>query len=108
VANRESALTAAVFDKQVLETLRSSVNAQSYYAACSSIVAGACQDFSLYLGSHQVPHGNLPSNLSWPTALAAKNTVCDASGCLVYTVSCGDGVCANADVARRVDLSISW
>jgi Tfp pilus assembly protein PilV len=116
VANRESALTAAVFGKQVLETLRSQVNASKFYGSCSSIVAGACVDFSLYLGLHQVPPANLPAPLSWPSALQTKNTVCNPGGCLVYTVSCADGIapggappgCSNADIARRVDLNISW
>jgi Tfp pilus assembly protein PilV len=111
VVNKESSLSAALFGKQVLETLRTQVNAQSFYSACVSVVAGACQDFSLSLGAHQVPAGNMPAGLTWPPALIAKNTVCNASGCLVYTVSCGDNSaapCTSDDVARRIDLNINW
>lgn len=123
VADKESALSAAIFGKQVLESLRSQVNASTYYGNCSAMNAnGACVDFSLYLGKHQVPHGTLP--LSWPINLEEPNTNmnaitnCDTSvACLVYTVSCADSTAdftscttggSNPDMARRVDLSINW
>ena len=54
VANKENALAAAVFGKQVLEALRSTVNAgasSNYYLVCSP----TCTDFSLALGPHAVP-----------------------------------------------------
>ncbi len=111
VANKENALTAAVFGKQVLETLRSSVNAGTYYAICSLFVSGACVDFSLYLGLHHVtlPPPGQPQ-LTWPsTDLSQNNTY------LTYTVSCADGTtttCSSTgsdpDMARRVDLNINW
>jgi type II secretory pathway pseudopilin PulG len=123
VADKESALAAAVFGKQVLEALRSSVNASTFYGPCSSTINGYCGDFSLYLGIHHVPHGNLPQGLTWPTNLSSSNFIsgCDTSvGCLVYTVACGDGSpptssvppdCVNSsgnDIAREVTLSINW
>lgn len=103
VANKESSLSAAVFGKQVLESLRFQVSAESnanFYGICSD----TCTDFSLALGTHQV--SPLPSGLNWPPGLAAKNP-----GGLIYTVSCADGSsapCTNANVAHRVDLNINW
>lgn len=122
VINKESSLSAAVFGKQVLESLRSQViagtNVGNFYGTCSSIVSGACRDFSLYLGLHQVPTSSLPSGLSWPPALVAVNTVCGspAALCLQYTVSCADGIapsgsppsCSSFNVARRINLNINW
>jgi len=122
VADKESSLAASVFGKQVLEGLRSSVNAGTYYGPCVSwnAAASVCGDFSLYLGNHQVPKANLLSGISWPPALTAWNTICDtaANGCLIYTVSCATGVqtgsppdCNNGssnDIARRVTLTINW
>jgi len=125
VADKESALAASVFGKQVLEALRSSVSAGTFYNSCSSMNAnGYCPDFSLSLGKHQVPSGNLLSaGLTWPASLTVANTNvnsithCDtAVACLVYTVSCADNnppagstsSCVNADVARQVTLNINW
>jgi len=108
VADKENALTAAIFGKQVLETLRSSVNAQSsanFYGICS----GNCTTFDLQLGTHQVSQANLPTVLSWPSSLTAANG--GANPVLNYTVSCGDGSPNNscgADIARKVVLNISW
>ena len=102
VADKESALTAAVFGKQVLDALRSQVDARSYYTPCAS---NPCTDFSLALGPHQVT-ASLPNSLVWPQAIAAEN-----KNILSYTVSCSDGSADNlcgADVARRVDLDIKW
>ena len=127
VANKESSLQAAVFGKQVLEALRTQVNSSTYYNSCS-ITAASCPDFSLYLGPHLVPtiypgDANFippPAYLTWPSqAIIQSNNACAANNpCIVYTVKCGDGSanqgsnpnlkCANPDVARRVDLSISW
>jgi len=144
VADKESALVASVFGKQVLEALRSSVNAGTFYGNCTDnghwIAAAngatirnangsACGDFSLYLGWHQVSQATLSSaGLTWPTSLTTgappPNDIagCDTTACLVYKITCGDGNnpvvtngspldCGTAtsnDIARRVDLSISW
>ena len=104
VANKESALTAAVFSKQVLEALRSSVNEQSsanFYVNCGS----TCTDFSLALGTHNVSQATLSGvGLSWPTsALSAAN-----GNVLTYTVSCADGTCATPEVAHKVVLNIHY
>ena len=53
VANKELALTSAVFGKQVLEALRSKVTAASssnFFTVC----AGTCPTFDLALGVHHV------------------------------------------------------
>lgn len=106
VADKESALTAAVFGKQVLEALRSSVNAQpasNFYGTC----IGTCTDFSLALGTHQV---NLPNGqLIMPPNLISSNG--GGNGVLTYTVSCADdspAPCTSPDVARKVELTINW
>ena len=107
VANKESALTAAVFGKQVLETLRSQVNEQAslnFYTVCPTS-APYCTTFDLALGRHQV---TLPSSgLNWPPSLSLNNST------LNYTVSCADSstTCAtfsasNSYVARGVNLKI--
>jgi Tfp pilus assembly protein PilV len=117
VANKESGLSAAVFGKQVLEALRSQVSAKydatnTYmpYYSCNS--QNPCPDFSLSIGTHQVTSATLAlAGLTWPTAVASKNTLCDPAGCLVYTVTCADGSaspCTNSDIAHKVDLSINW
>ena len=94
VANKETALTAAVFGKQVLEALRDQVSTASAanYNTCSSVNAsdGSCADFSLSLqttalAKHEVNHTTLATyGLTWPTSLASSNTTgCnggDASG----------------------------
>ena len=123
VTDKENALAAAVFGKQVLEALRSQVNAATFYGSCSSIVNGACVDFSLYLGLHQVPSNapTLPSSWlvqsPWPSVLTTTNNFCNPAPCLVYTVSCADNTSdisscasggANPDMARQVNLSINW
>ena len=104
VASKNSALTAAVFGKQVLETLRNQVNnqaASNFYSVCS----GSCTTFDLELGVHAV---TLPtSGISWPTAAISTAN----SNTLNYTVSCANpysiSVCGPY-VARRVDLNIQW
>lgn len=127
VINKENALTSANFGKEILEALRSQVDARTYYAACQTNNDGKCGDFSLYLGPHEVAVGGTywPAGLSWPSTAIAKMNTCPAipgpnGGCLVYTVSCGDGVaytggpfpaafaCSSPDIARRVDLGINW
>jgi len=127
VLDKESALSAAVFGKQVLEALRSKVDASTYFGPCSLALNAnaACPDFSLSLGLHQVPPGNLqglkwPLNLSTSIPLPNNVTNCDKA-CLVYIVSCGNTTdpvnspdytsctsVGNPDMARRVDLSINW
>jgi Tfp pilus assembly protein PilV len=108
VSNKENQLIAAVFGKQVLQALYSQVTDPAYYAVCGT---SPCPTFDLSLGTHQVPHGNLPG-LIWPLNLKASNNACDgANGCLVYKVSCADGSGAcgtGTNVARRVDLNIDW
>ena len=124
VADKESALIAAVFGKQVLEALRSYVDGRSganYYTTDASCSAGSCTDFSLALGTHYVSPSVLSTatGLSWPTTALSNQNSCSTpsipSSCLVYTVSCSDGStnnCAsngnNPDIARRVDLNINW
>jgi type II secretory pathway pseudopilin PulG len=135
VADKESALAAAVFGKQVLEALRSSVNAGTFYSTDNFCLGTwpnvICTDFSLALGTHQVilpgPSTCGSSPLCWPSStLAGANSCLVASvsttGCLVYNVKCGDnsvptgtvstfldcGSSGSNDIARRVDLSINW
>jgi len=122
VANKENELTAAVFGKQVLEGLRSQVSA-NFYASCSFPNGdNTCGDFSLYLGKHEIKPVN--QAITMPAILTASNVCAGAgipSGCLSYTVFCGDGngdngnnVCngsasvAGPDVARGVNLNINW
>ena len=113
VANKENSLAAAVFGKQILETLRTQVNAgtAAFYGTCSSgagTVASPCQDFSLTLGTHLA---NMPAGLTWPSADPSSN-----NAGISYTVSCADGsgsygnpnTCLNADVAHKLDLNINW
>jgi len=104
VANKENALSAAVFGKQVLETLRTQVNAGgTYFGVC----AGTCTTFDLQLGKHLVAMPLATPALSWPTTDLTNN---NAAG-LSYTVTCansGSVAVCGADVARRVDLNISW
>jgi Tfp pilus assembly protein PilV len=107
VGNKENALSAAVFGKQVLETMRTQVNAGSatYYGICASTCATSCTAaLSLCLGTHAL---NLPaSGLSWPST-----DLQNANAALNYTVSCADGsadTACGADVARRVVLNINW
>ncbi|MDE2008955.1 MAG: type II secretion system protein [Candidatus Omnitrophica bacterium] len=115
--DKENALAAAVFGKQVLENLRSSVSANSaanFYATCSPV----CTGLSLELGTHEVNNATLTaSGLKWPPAISASNSCPDigVTPCLSYVVSCGDGTATcgtitavDAGVARRVDLNINW
>jgi type II secretory pathway pseudopilin PulG len=124
VADKETALAAAVFGKQVLEAIRSSVNAGSYYSPDATCLGSGnnitCTDFTLALGTHNV--SSLPSGLNCPPGFAAVNTCTSVpSGCLVYKVTCGDGstptntnppdcnpLGTNNDIARQVNLSINW
>jgi len=106
VVSKENALSAAVFGKQVLESLRSQVDNTSYYNSCAT---NPCQSFDLTLGVHNVP---MPAGgLTWPSSLTNCNTT------LNYTVSCSDSTAdfsncasagANPNMGRRVDLNISW
>ncbi len=103
VIDKENSLTAAVFGRQVLEALRSSVNATNYYDPCA---ANPSTDFTLCVGPHVTP---LPSGLIWPLNFSTYNTAIN------YTVSCADGTLTgcvppggNPDMARRVDLTINW
>jgi Tfp pilus assembly protein PilV len=114
VTSRESALSAAVFGKQVLEALRSQVSmaASSNYYSCSTVTS-PCPDFALSVGQHQVQPAGLPVGLRWPSALVAKNNSCNAQGCLIYTVYCADNLsstppCSSNDVGRKVNLDINW
>jgi Tfp pilus assembly protein PilV len=120
VANKENALAAAVFGKQVLEALRSQVNAATYYAPCGAVNPdNSCGSFSLFLGSHEISTATLNSNgLNWPTLPSGQSlgAAQQTLNVLSYTVSCADGSgsygssspCTNADIARRVDLNIKW
>lgn len=100
VTTKENALSAAVFGKQVLETLRAQVNAGTFYTACSSTGSnGDCKDFSLSVGTHQM---SLPAGLSWPSADVNSAN----ANLLTYTVTC-PAPCT-ADSARRVDLAVNW
>jgi len=112
VVNKEGSLSAAVFGKQVLESLRFQVSdlpSANFYTTCS----GTCTDFSLALGTHQVPSANLPAGLSWPQVLVTKDSINYPNGnppVLNYTVKCADGSgsCSANDTPRRVDLNINW
>jgi len=118
VADKENALTAAVFSKQVLEALRSSVNPITYYGSCAQPNGdGSCGDFSLFLGGHEITKATLTgAGLRWPPTLTASNTVCDTAvnGCLVYMVTCQDGTTTSClqgvdpDMPRQVTLNINW
>jgi Tfp pilus assembly protein PilV len=112
VADKESALTAAVFGKQVLEALRSQVSDQAsanFYVTCS----GTCADFSLALGTHQISVATLSSvNLTWPQVLVTGENGNHPNGnppVLNYNVSCADGSsCTNTEVAHKVNLNINY
>ena len=127
VASKQTALTAAVFEKQVLEALRSqvSLSAGANYNACAAgtgNVLNPCQDFSLSLGTHQVSAATLANyNISWPTlpaTLQTNNTIVCAGVantlCLQYVVSCADGsgnpgtntACTNVDIPHQVNLKV--
>ncbi len=118
VANKESALTATVFGKQVLETLRAQVTdpqgSLALYYNCS-VGSSPCPDFSLSVGTHQVNNTTLISNgLVWPTEPSGVNLGSKQSPVndLNYTVFCADGIPAdcttNTDTAHKVDLSINY
>ena len=115
VADKENALAAAILGKQVLEALRSSVNAGTFYSTnCSS----PCSNFDLSLGTHLVTP--LPPGLSWPASFT--NPGPNPNNGLYYTVTCAAGPnpngtgtpldCVDAsghnDIARQVNLSINW
>jgi len=114
VADKENALAAAILGKQVLEALRSSVNAGTFYSTnCFS----PCSNFDLSLGTHLVTP--LPSGLSWPASFT--NPGPNPNNGLYYTVTCSvantqnnanppDCVDASGhnDIARQVNLSINW
>ena len=131
VVDKESALGAVVFGKQVLESLRSLVNAGTLYSSATYLCQGSgqsitCPDLSLALGTHQYSLVAQPpcvsGTLCWPSSTLAAANSCPsvATGCLSYTVSCADGGipsgdtppnCLNVlgdDIARRVDLTINW
>ncbi len=110
VTTKENALMAAVFGKQVLDTLRSVVNAggTTYYGIC----AGNCATFDLQLGPHQVVAATLAAyGITWPSADLINANKIGGVTTLSYTVSCADGsvpASCNADVARRLDLNINY
>ncbi len=123
VMDRGSSLAASVFGKQVLEALRSRVDASTYYGLCTLNANGHCPNFDLFLGIHEVPSKNFPSGLSWPASISYPNTSINNvancynisngdTSCLVYTISCADGsnTCSSSgsDMARRIDLTINW
>jgi type II secretory pathway pseudopilin PulG len=90
VSEKENALAAAIYGKQVLDALRSQVNTVSYFT-CSSgagTVGSPCTDFSLYLGNHQVSPIDpklTSANVNMPSVLTGLNHT------LNYTVYCADG-----------------
>jgi len=108
VSNKESALTATVFGKQVLEALSSQVTAATYYT--NTCAPPPCTTFDLSVGQHLVPTASLPAGVNWPVALTQCNNG------LNYKVSCADGSAAGAApfcggnyfIARKVDLNINW
>jgi len=107
VSNKENALSAALFGKQVLEALRSQVTQQALanFYACS-VNQNPCPDFALSVGQHQISAATLATvGLSWPsTALSTAN-----GNVVTYTAACADGSSpCGADTARRVDLNINW
>ena len=88
VLQKERALTAALFGQQLLEDLRSQVDAADINAS-----------------------GNWTGNLALGVHGPFSQT--DAQGIVyneIYTVACGDGsaTCDNSDVARAVTLSINF
>jgi len=100
VADKETALSSAIFGKQVLETLRAKVDAGSFFNSCSVQGQNPCQDFSLSLGVHYVT--NIPG-LTWPPDLTAN--------AINYTVSCatdGSTAACSPDIARKVQLNLVW
>jgi len=110
VIDKESALDASNFGKQVLESLRSKVDASTYYNPCVAVNPdNTCGDFSLSLGNHEVPQGNLPQDLgqSWQSSVLPGSNPNGVS----YAVSCADTgslVTCGADTARQVKLNIQW
>jgi len=119
VTQKENALSAAITGQQVLNYLRSQVNAQTYYNGCSLPLDASnnCPALDLSTGPHLVPSGILTGvGISWPNNLSILN----ATG-LNYTVLCADGssgaaaTCnpapngngANLDQARQVTLNIT-
>lgn len=115
VVNQESSLEATVFGKQVLEALRSKVDASSnaYFYQCSNAGANPCPDFGLSIGQHSVNEATLlnQGGLSWPTdnnnALKNANMV-NGVAILNYTVTCADNSNPCNDSARQVTLNINW
>ena len=112
VVNKEGALAAAVFGKQVLEVLRSQVSqTQANFYSCSG-GQNPCPDFALSVGAHAVPLGNLPAGLSWPPVLVTgvnNNNPNGSPPVLSYTVSCADNSNpCGSDTAHRVDLNIQY
>ncbi len=116
--NTESALTAAAFGKQVLETLRIQVNQQAsanFYSCASVNGNGTCGDFALSVGVHQISVATLATvGLSWPSTALSNQNLVGGVPVVAYTVSCADGTpshCTDAStsfVAHRVDLTINW
>ncbi len=101
VTQKENALTAAVFGKQVLDTLRANVKPSTFDANCTPPCAG----FNLKVGLHQV---TMPAGgLNWPSADLAS-----ANNYLSYTVTCGDDgttyPCTPANEAHKVVLNVNW
>jgi hypothetical protein len=114
VTAKQTALVSAVFGKQVLEYLRSQVDAGPTYYNCTNPAQASpppngfiCTDFSLFLGVHQVPVASFPPSFSIPPNFAAKNP----NG-LTYTVNCADNSaypCTNPDqTPHQVTLNIIY
>jgi hypothetical protein len=115
VANKESALEATVFGKQVLEALYSQVTdsgAYAYYSGCvTGGCGGGCCDFSLSVGNHNVPTANLPLPLVWPGGNGGPMATLNGNQ-VSYTVTCADGSggpgCTNSQIAHKVTMNIKW
>ena len=112
VASKENGLAAAVFGKQVLETLRGQVNASTYYNTPCTL-GTPCTDFSLGLGPHNIDQATLAlAGLTWPAALSPPTDTQNGNPpVLSYTVSCADGTgyaapCNPSTVAHQVTLNI--
>lgn len=112
VANKENALTGAVFSKQVLQALYSKVDAGTWNSNCNN---NPCSAFDLSEGTHQVP---LPVNgLNWPSTAFSNANKVNGNPVLTYVVTCADGsgshdgtgtIPCNFYSARRVDLKLNW
>ncbi len=103
VTTKETAVTVAIFQKQVTEALYTNVdsgknqqNQNMYYGTCTDInnvVQNPCPQFTLTLGEHQVSSATLQQlGITWPASLQGVNNICGAAGCLDYCVTCDTGI----------------